>query len=229
MSFINNLLFVKCYSSLKVFHSDAQQRRISYLVLWPLFRLWLRVVNCVASSNMKQWDNSRCQTPSDWHFCAIVVLALDADQLKFSVRGNLSRVHTPLDVPAAVNPAAFPALSNRFPAVEEMLCEERSACLCSMFTSHLLCVCLPRTWAITAHYGDNYLDYNLSYFLRKTSTALCAHHGATSVWKKTKCRFLRRARVSYRKRLVHHICHDYRCTFCNRPAALLLLFFFFSF
>lgn len=32
-------------------------------------------------------------------------------------------------------------------------------------------------------------------------------------------------RVFYRKWLAHHICHDYRSTFCNRPAALLLLFF----
>lgn len=31
-----------------------------------------------------------------------------------------------------------------------------------------------------------------------------------------------------RKRLAHHICHDYCSTFCNRPAALLLLFFLLS-
>lgn len=126
-----------------------------------------------------------------WH-CRF---ALDADKLKFSVCGTLSGVRTPLDVPAAVNPAAFPVLSNHFPAVEEMLCEERSACLCSMFTSHPLCVCLPRTWAITAHYGDNYLGYNLSYFLRKTSTTLCCASRSDQNVEKHIVPLLRRARV----------------------------------
>lgn len=107
-----------------------------------------------------------------------------------------------------------------------MLCEERSPCLCSMFTSHLLRVCRPRPWAITAYYGDNYLGYSLSYFLRETSTALCEHHGATG-GKNTKCRFLVE-RVFDGKRLAHHISHNNRSTFCNRPAALLLLFFLLS-
>lgn len=199
--------------------------RISYLVLWPLFRLWLRVVNCVASSNMKQWDNSKCQTFFWLTFLCHCCFALDADKLKFSVRGNLSRVHTPLDVPAAVNPAAFPALSNRFPAMEEMLCEERSACLCSMFTSHLLCVCvcLGRGRSpLTMETIISAITYPISCEKRRRHCARITERPACG--KKQSAAFSDE-RVFYRKRLAHHICHDYRSTFCNRPAALLLLFF----
>lgn len=184
-----DLLNVTVHS--KFFHSDAQQRE--FLILScdcysDCGCVWLIVWHPVT------WNSKTIVSvkPSDWEVQSdfnnisfgIVVLRWMLTNSNFSVCGNLSRAHAPRDVPAAVNPAAFPVLSNHFPAVEEMLCEERSACLCSMFTSHLLCACLPRTWAITAHYGDNYLGYNLSYFLRKTSTTLCAHHGATRMWKK---------------------------------------------
>lgn len=139
--------------------------------------------------------------------------ALDAEKLKFpSVCENLSRVRSPLDAPARREPRRISCAvqPTTFSAVEEMLCEERRPCLCSTFTSHPLCVRLPRTWAITAYYGDNYLGYNLSYFLRKTSTALCEHHGATGGKKKnkdTKCRFLVE-RAFDGKRLAHHISHN---------------------
>lgn len=40
-------------------------------------------------------------------------------------------------------------------------------------------VYLPWMWAITAHYGDNYLS-NLPYFWEM---ATCVHHGKMDLWK----------------------------------------------
>lgn len=74
MRFINNLWFVKCYSSLKVFHSDAEQRE--FLILScdrcsDCGCVWLIVWHPVTWSSE---TTVSVKPSSDWHFCAIVVL-----------------------------------------------------------------------------------------------------------------------------------------------------------
>lgn len=44
-------------------------------------------------------------------------------------------------------------------------------------------VYLPWMWVITAHYGDNYLSYNSSYFYEM---ATYVHHGKMDLWKTQK-------------------------------------------
>lgn len=69
-----------------------------------------------------------------------------------------------VDARAAVNLAVFPVLSDHFPVTEEMPCEEE--CVFVQYVHLPPAVYLLWMWAIAAHYGDNYLSYNLSYYCK---------------------------------------------------------------
>lgn len=135
--------------------------------------MWLIVRHPVNCNSEVIVSVTLCNWEVWWDFSFIFLVVshqLDADKVKFSGCGNQSCSLKPAHVRAAVNAAVLPALSKHFPVVEEMACEERSLCLCSMFTSPLpcvcMCVCLPRTWAITAHTAETIISaitYLISY------------------------------------------------------------------
>lgn len=107
-------------------------------------------------------------------------------------------------------------------------CARRGARVCAVCSppTRCVCVCLGRGRSpLTMETIISAITYPISCETRRQHCV--AHHGATRMWKNTKCRFSDE-RVFDRKRLAHHICHDYCSTFCNRPAALLLLFFLLS-
>lgn len=65
-------------------------------------------------------------------------------------------------------------------------------------------VYLPCMWAITAHYGDNYLSYNSSYYCEM---ATCIMDKRTFVEKENQLKTTNKL-LSFGKSLVHHFSHD---------------------
>lgn len=81
------------------------------------------------------------------------------------LRAKKTFVLKAVDAGAAVNLAVFPVLSDHFPVTEEMPCKEKE-CVFVQYVHLPPAVYLPWMWAIAAHYGDNYLSYNLSYYCK---------------------------------------------------------------
>lgn len=102
--------------------------------------------------------------------------------------------------------------------------KRRSVCLCSMFTSHLLCICFgcgrllltmetiisAITYPVTVK-PVHVLRVRASWRDRNMENVNCAF----GKWKRV---------CICGKLLVHHFSCDYHCTFCNQPAASLMLF-----
>lgn len=102
--------------------------------------------------------------------------------------------------------------------------KRRSVCLCTMFTSHLLCICLGcGRLLLTMETIISAITYPITV---KAVHVLCVR----TSWRdrnmeNVKCTFHKwKSACVCGKPLVHHFSCDYHCTFCNQPAASLLLF-----
>lgn len=103
------------------------------------------------------------------HFLIALVFCIVAlrprDELQCKVACQKTFVLKAVDARAAVNLAVFPVLSDHFPVMEEMPCKEKE-CVFVQYVHLPPAVYLLWMWAIAAHYGDNYLSYNLSCYCK---------------------------------------------------------------
>lgn len=92
-------------------------------------------------------------------FCIVAHSPLD--ELRCEVGCQKTFVLKAADARAAVNLAVFSVLSDHFPVTGE-----EKECVFVQYVHLPPAVYLLWMWAIAAHYGDNYLSYNLSYYCK---------------------------------------------------------------
>lgn len=163
------------------------------------------------------------------HFLIALVFRIVAlsplDELQCQVGCQKTFVLKAVDARAAVNLAVFPVLSDHFPVTEETPREEKE-CVFVQYVHLPPAVYLLWMWGrllLTMETIISAITYPItvkpvhvlcvrtSWRDRNMENENCALHKWKSV-------------CVCGKPLVHHFSCDYHCTFCNQPAASLLLF-----